>query len=295
MAGNMYNAIPAVSGNPAYGAAAKAFSIQYLKALYDKMGAWKYARNFDADVAKFGESVSGASFPRLTAVDVDPSTGTVAQDNTQVASFTVTINKAKAVSYTIPESTLMQSKIDLRAAFADEAGRAVSNAIDYEMAQLVSSITTNTVGTAGSDISDTIVSLALEKLVLNHVDLSMRNDLVWILPSTQYHAVRALKNYGTSFKIVSGIADGEGEADLKAEIDTIYGIPVFFRSDMPTVSGGKAGGLFYRDAVGIAIQRMPELRPIQYVPNTINVQLLTWALFGINLNKETVACQVLTA
>ena len=50
-----------------------------------------------------------------------------------------------------------------------------------------------------------------------------------------------------------------------------------------SVTGGKIGGLFYKDSVGVAIQRMPHMRPIVYVPDTINVQLVCHTLFGVAL------------
>jgi hypothetical protein len=46
--------------------------------------------------------------------------------------------------------------------------------------------------------------------------------------------------------------------------------------------------------VGVAIQRMPHMRPIVYVPDTINVQLVCHTLFGVSLVKEYVSCKLLT-
>lgn len=292
MANEMYH-VPGASNDPAYGVAAKAFSVNYLKALYDKMGAWKSVRSFDADVAAFGESVTLPSFPRLTAVNASMTDGTYSKENTSITPQTILINQAKAVGYQIPEPVFFQAKLDVRSAFAEEAGRAVSNSIDVEMVKLLPSLS-NTAGALGSDLTDAAVSLAIQTLVVNHVDISNPNDMCWILPGTQFSAIRLLKSYEKSFRIVAGQTDSNGGKDIQAAIDTLYGIPVFFRSDAEmAVTGGKIGGLFYRDSVGIAIQRMPTLRQPMPVPGTINLEMLTWALFGIAVIKAETAVKIL--
>lgn len=286
--------VPGATNDPAYGVAAKAFSVNYLKALYDKMGAWKHVRNFGADVAAFGESVTIPSFPRLTAVDASLTDGTYTAEDTSITPQTILINKVKAVGYKIPEPVFFQSKLDVRSAFAEEAGRAVSNAIEVEMVKLIPSIT-NTAGTLGSDLDEGKVLAAIGKLVENHADVSNPEDMVFVLPASQFAAVHALKGYATSFRILAGSSDAEGSKDVRAALDTLYGIPVFFRSDSEmTVSGGKIGGLFYKDSVGIAIQRMPALRQPMPIAGTLNLEMLTWALFGISLIKAAVAVKILT-
>ncbi len=203
------------------------------------------------------------------------------------------INKAKAVGYKVPEPVFMQSKLDARSAFAKEAGRAVSDSIDYELTKLIPSISA-TAGSLGSDLTEARVLAALQSLVVNHVDLSNPMDFVWILPATQFGAIHALKGY-ESLQINSGGASGmEGTMDIRATVDSLYGIPVHFRSDSAmTVSGGKIGGLFHRDSVAVAIQRMPAMRQPQPIPGTINIELLTWALFGIAIVKNEVAVKIL--
>lgn len=293
MANEMYH-IPGATNDPAYGVSAKAFSVNYLEALYDKMGAWKHVRNFAADVSAFGESVTIPSFPRLTAVNASLTDGTYTAEDTSITPQTILINKAKAVGYKIPEPVFFQSKLDVRSAFAKEAGKAVSDSIEVEMTALIPSIS-NTAGTLGSDLDEGKCLAAIGKLVENHVDVSNPNDLCWVLPASQFAAVHALKGYAVSYSINAGASDAEGSRDLRASLDTLYGIPVFFRSDASmTVSGGKEGALFYKDSVGIAIQRMPALRQPMPIPGTINLEMLTWALFGISLIKAECAVRILT-
>ena len=300
MAGVMYVSVGdalSTSATPGFGIATQAYSISYLKALYDRIGAWKYTRNFTADVTAFGQAVNIPSFPRLTAVDVLSSTGVFTYDNTSITQQQIIINKEKAVAYSVPEPVLLQSKVDLRMAFAEEAGRAVSDCLDHEFAKLIPSLTTNSVSSLNVDLTETILWNAIGKLVANHVDVANTNDLVWILPSTQYGIVHtALKNYAVSYRIQAPNTNADGSADIQPQLETLMGIPCYFRSDSELqVSAAAAyGGLFYRDAVGIAIQRMPAMRAPQYIPGTINLEMLTWALFGIATLKQEVACLLKT-
>lgn len=287
----MYH-IPGATNDPAYGIAAKAFSINYLKALYDKPGAWRRLVNFDADVSAYGESVTIPVFPRLTAQDASLTDGTYTAEDTSITPATILINKYKVVGYKVPDNVLLQSKINVQTAFAEEAARAVSDSIDGELVELIPSLT-RTAGSLGSDLTEAYCLAALQSLVTYHVDLSNPNDFVWVLPASQFAAVHGLKSY-TSYTINAGSSNAEGMADVRATVDTLFGFPVHFRSDSAmTVSGGKVGGLFYRDSVGVAIQRMPSMRAPLPIAGTINTELQTRALFGIAILKNDVAVKML--
>ena len=291
----MYDVAQAGSGYPASGLNAQAFSINYLKAMYDRPGAWKHLRNFDADVSAFGQSVTVPIFPRLTAVDVVNSTGAFSYDNTSILSGVVQINKQKAVPFSPTYPVLTQSKIDVPTAFAEASGMAVADSIDHEVVKLIASLSTNSAGSLGSNLTEAAIDDALGTLVANHVDVeSNPQDLVWILPASQFSAVRQLKGYDKAYRIVAPSTDSEGSADLKPFITTINGIEVHFRSDSEMgVSTGRIGGLFHRDSVGIAIQRMPSMMPPQRIPGTTNMEYVCLALYGVNTLKEFLACKVL--
>lgn len=292
MAGVMYHTQGATN-DPAYGISAKAYSISYLEALYARNGAWRYIRNFTADVSAFGESVAIPTFPALTAVDVLNSTGVFTYENGSLTPQTITINKHKAIAYDVPETVLIQSKIDVQSAFAKAAADAVADSLDHEFAKLIPSLTTNSVSSINVDLTEAICLAAMGKLVANGVPLSNPDDLVWILPASQWAAVHTFKNsYATSYKVLNTNTQTNGINDVRASMDTLFGIPVFWRYDAELeVSAGESyGGLFYKDAVGIAIQKMPTMRAPQPITGTVNTELLCTALFGIATLKQSVAC-----
>lgn len=288
-----YNANPATSAEPGFGVATRGYSAQYLEALYEKKAAWKKVLNFTADVSSMGESVTIPIFPSLTAADVTSSTGAVAVNATSITAGSIVINHMKAVRFDIPEYMFLQSKVDLRSMFMKEAAKAVSDAIDADMVDLIASISTNSAGSANADLSEDSCLHALEALVGQHVPLNDPSKLVWVLPYTQFAPVKGLKDYG-SYQITPGSNNSEGSGDVRAMVDTLYGIDVVWRNDAAmTVTSGKIGGLFYRDSVGIAIQRMPSMREPMPITGTVNTELLTHSLYGIDLLKEQLAVKVL--
>lgn len=292
MANEFYH-VPEATGDPAEGVSAKAFSANYLEALYGKIGAWKHIRNFTADVSAFGESVTVPSLPTLTAGNISFTDGSYTADNTAVDHPTIVINKAKQVSHKIPRTVYHQAKINVEAAFAANAAKAVAKSMDSEMIALIAALT-NIAGTLGADLDEDKLNAAVGKLVENEVELEDPQKFVWILPASQYSAVKKLRGYD-NYRIMASQTDANGTRDVQADLQTLLGFPLYFSNDSAlTVSGGKIGGLFYKDSVGIAIQRMPSMEPIQRVPGTINLELLTWTLFGIKALKPSLAVKLLT-
>jgi len=293
MAGVMYSDIPATGSTAADGASAKAYSMLYLKGLYARPGAWKHLVNVSSD-AGFGQTVSLDEMPSIAAVDVTVATGAYAYENTSLLQRVITMDKIKAVPYSVPEYTLVQSKIDLRAALVENAAKSVDDSIDAEMAKLCVSLTTNSAGSLGSDLTETYIFTALQKLVDNKVDISNTNDLVWILPSSQFAVVHLLKGY-TSYRTWAGSSDADGGNDIKPNVLSLCGIDVHFRTDSAlSITGGKVGGLFHKDSVGVAIQRMPSLRQPFPIAGTVNWDMTTFAIYGINILAEKRGCLINT-
>lgn len=291
MANEMYVNNPATSGEPAYGVAAKAFSANYLSALYANKKAWQRLRNFDADVASFGESVSFPSFPSLTAADVTSSTGAFTPDTTSITQSSIAINKMKIVGYSVPEYLIRQAKIDLMSAFAEQAGKAVADSVDAELVKLFPSFSV-TGGTANTDLTEALALGCIEKLVTAFAPIGNPQEFVWVLPASQYSKIKALNAYN-NYRIMGG-GGADGAKDVHALIDTFYGFDVVFRNDAGmTVSSGKIGALMHRDSVGVAFQRMPSMMQPVPIANTINTQLRCLALFGIAEIKDSLAVRVL--
>jgi len=287
------------SSDAAYGVLAKIYSANYVNALYDRPRAFMKLRNFTAEVKSAGSSVMIPVFPRLTAQAVSLTDGSITSENTAIEQAELVINKSYGVDYRVPMNVLAQTQLpDLAGALAANSAAAIVDQIDKTIVtDIIPDITTvatsNHVGTLGTDMDETQVLDALGVLVKNHVNMENTSDFVWILPASQFGVIHKLKGY-TNYRILPGNGT-EGGQDVQAKVLTLAGIDVHFRNDTAmSVTGGKLGGLFYRDSVAVAIQREPTLLPVTRVPSTILMDFFSWCLYGVKLMKPTVACQIRT-
>ena len=291
MANEYYNMNPSTAADPLHGFAAKSFSAEYLAGLYAKKHAWKKLKNMTSD-AGFGESVAIGVMPALVAQDVNISTGAVTALDTSVTASTVVMSHEKAVLVRLRQPQISQSKVDIKAAFAEAAGMACADSIDFELAKLLASLTENSAGSLGADLTDAYIQAALQTLVEDNVSVDNVNDLVFMLPGAWYGVCRGLKDYG-NYTINAGNSATEGMADIQARIDTLYGIQVVWANYSPmSVTGGKYGLLAHRDAIGCAISKQISPLDPQRVSGTTNYEMGASVIFGIDVLDATRACLI---
>lgn len=293
MANEYYNMNPSTAADPLHGFAARSYSVDYLKGLYSEKLAWKKLRNQTSD-AGFGESVTLGVMPQLAAVDVNISTGSFSYISTSVTAATIIMNHEKVVPVSLREPQIRQSKVDIKSAFMEAAGRACAESIDIELATLFASLTENSAGSLNADLTEAYCLAALQKLVEDNVSITNPNDLVWCIPGSQFAAVKGLKDYG-SYQINAGSSNSEGMSDVVARVDTLYGIDVVWMNySALSVTGGKYGALLHKDSIGVAISKNIAPRDPQWVPGTTNLEMVTSVIFGIDILDATRACLLLT-
>ena len=293
MANEYYNMNPSTSADPLHGFAARSYSVDYLKGLYHEKQAWKKLRNQTSD-AGFGESVTLGVMPTLVAQDVNISTGAVTALDTSVVASTIVMSHEKAVLLRLRQPQISQSKVDIKSAFAEAAGKACAESVDFELAKLFASMTENSAGSLGADLTEAYILAAMQKLIEDNVTFTNPNDFVFCLPGSQFAAVKGLKDYG-SYSINAGSSNSEGMADVIARVDTLYGIDVVWMNHSGlTVTGGKYGALLHKDSVGVAISKqISPLDPIR-VSGTTNYEMGSSVIFGVDILDATRACLLLT-
>ncbi len=293
MANEYYNANPSTDADNAYGLSARAYSAEYLSGLYVQKTAWKKLLNKTAD-AGFGESVNLAIFPTLAAVDVTAATGAYTAIDTSITQGSIVMDKQKAVPFRLTAPLIAQSKVDVMAAFAEQGGKALADSIDAELVELFASLTENSAGSLGAALTDAYIQAAMAELVKDNISFTNSNDFVWVLPGTQYGSVIGLKSY-TNYSINAGSSLADGGADLRAHVDTLYGIDVVFRNDASmAVTGGVYGALLSKDSIGVAISKQFAMEPPQRITGTTAYEMLVHGIFGINIMDATRACLIKT-
>lgn len=295
MAGIYYNEVPSTPADSGYGVSARAYSMRYLKGLYDQGEVFRHLLNFDADVKACGESVDIPIMQALTAVDVTSSTGDFSSSyiNTSILKGQILINKPVAVPFKLTEQFTSQSgPMELNPAFLDEAGKAVSKHIDKSISALIAAFTTNSVGSTGSNLTETYLWQAVGKLVGAGVTISDTANLVWVMPYTQLPTIQLMKGYGVSYRRLPGNSV-EGSNDIQPMMNTLFGIPLFYKSDSSLIvsAGATYGALMHRDTIGVAIQRQPHVR-IAPIPGCTATELLMTALYGVATLRQATGCLI---
>lgn len=292
MANELYQR-PGQTGDPASGLVSKVYSARVVDALYDKPGLWQRFMNFTAEVSARGESVVIPVLPYLTAVDVNFQTGAVTFNDTSHTDVELLMDQWKAVPCRLPKNVKLSAKIAVEAELAKNAAKAVSDAIDAEITALMAGFTTNIVGDGTDPISEDLLYGSMAKLMAHHVDPSINpSDFVWVFHSSCFTALKKLGIVTSAY--VKG--DGsKGGADMYLAQDTLFGIPVYFRSDSAMgVSGNIVmSGLFHKSAIAVGIQSNMELT-VQPASGTLATEYITDCIFGVKELKDAYGCIILT-
>jgi hypothetical protein len=293
MANEYYVSNPSTAADPANGLASRAYAAEFIGGLYNEKFAWKKLLNKTSD-AGFGESVSVTLFPTLTAVDVTNSTGAYSNINTSITASVVVMDKQKAVPARITAPIISQYKGDIKAAFAQESGKALGASCDIELAKLAASLTENSAGSLGAALTDAYILAAMTELVKDNLNFVDANQYVWMLPASQFGAIKGLKSYA-AYQINAGSTMTDGGADIRPMVETLHGIDVVFSNAAGLdVTGGKYGMLLHRDSVGVAFSKQFTMEPPMRVPGTTAIEMLTHCIYGINVLDATRACLIKT-
>ena len=285
---------PGASGDTGAAVSVKQYSANYLRGLYDKFGVHTHLNSFIDDL-KYGESVTMPIIDRQTPGSIG-NDGLAAAGGTIGAPGTILVDQRPYVRHLVRADTLRyQGKVDVPAVIAQAQIDSLNDGIGRYLCSLITSASNN-VGTVGTDLTEATIDGAVQKLLDNHVSLENPNDFVWVLPTSQYAVVRKLTgSYATNYRIVRGMGSDGQMADIQMRVDTLMGVEIYWKNNTElTVSGGHLGGLFYKDSVGVAIQRTPTLEPAVRVPGSINWEYLGWTLFGMSMLKPLLACELRT-
>lgn len=288
-----YNANPATSATNAFGLSARAYTADYLGGLYAEKQAWKKLLNKTSD-AGFGESVNMSIVPAMAAVDVTNSTGAYSYISTSITQGQIVMDKQKAVPFKVTAPVIAQSKVDVMGLFAEQGGKALADSVDGELCELLASLTENSAGSLGAALTDAYVLAAMTELVKDNVNFTNVNDFVWLLPASQFGAILGLKSYA-NYSINAGNSLTDGQADVRAVVNTLHGIDVVFRADSAmAVTGGQYGALMHKESIGVAFSKQFMMEPPVRIQGTTAYELLVHGIFGISVLDATRACLIKT-
>lgn len=287
---------PGQTADPLTPTVPKLFPQMFLKHWYNDVNLPSHFLNFDAQVAKFGDSVNIPILPRVTAGNVTPATGAYTRVNSDMTKSTLLIDKYKHAAVTIPDGSEKQSNIDIASAVAENGMKCIKEAMIEDMLALVSSFTTVTaVGSDSEPITEEVILKAIEALANQEKIYADRNpmDFCMILPIGCLHQVRVRK----FFSEAAYTGEQFGGVNKNAYIPSIMRIPTYFLASDNLIASGTVGmGLLaHREAICTAVQSNPKLDILRgtgylatdYVPNIMYGVLANRLSFGVQLRMDT--------
>jgi hypothetical protein len=183
-------------------------------------------------------------------------------------------------------SNSCQSNVDLRAKYERKIGYALSRGREVALTALVASLSTNTVGALGVELTSDDYLAAYQKLIeagLMEDSLDAGEDFsIFLSPAAWIAALKVdvftNRQYNTA-----------GDAIQRARIGDIYGFPVFV-SNLMTVNGaGHDCVMMHRDCFALIVQKEVPVRSMYKIDNLADA-VVGWNIFGVaelNFPPET--------
>lgn len=249
-------------------------------------------KRFDSQVKGRGDTLHVPNISNLSANDKTQTSEvtlqTVTETETQIA-----IDKWKEVSFEIEDLVTVQSSYDLRSEYTNKAGYAIAKAVDTDLLDLYSSLTSTDVGTYGVDITDATLVAAIQSL--DEVDAPIEDRYFVIKPSQKAAIMKLDKfvkaDYLGSYNEPTPVKRGPNNRYLWGDI---YGIPVYYTNQVTTTAGTPTQThnlLFHKEAFALALQQAPRTQA-SYWQKDLAWLVTVDAVYGTSVLRPTFGVEV---
>ncbi len=265
-------------------------------------------RDFEPQLAQAGDTVNVPIPPTMTANNLAEG-GSVVTQNPNLQTAQIVLNKHVEATFQIPDLTKVIAVPDLLRLYMQPAMVALAERVESDLLGLYSQFTSNSpLGTGGTALTESVVDAAETKLFEAKVSSSAAKFLV--VDGTAYSQLRQIARFSEY--------NSAGEAGLRALVDGSIGkLKDFyvFRSQFvkktgtgPVTTNNLA---FSKDAVGLAIRRLPKPLPgtgavaeyaelgnfgmrvvMSYEPNTLSQKFTVDILYGCGVLRNDHGVQV---
>jgi N4-gp56 family major capsid protein len=200
-----------------------------------------------------GKTVTVPIYPVQTAAAVTEGNEV---DNTAVSTDVATLTVSQVgIRTLVTDLAVNASASNVVADLGRLFGEAIARKMDQDLIAKFEEFTTNTVGSTSTTITPALLMAAITKLKNGGVPT---DGVVAVLhPAVAYDLKSALTTSGST--VFGGNGQGEiaNEAMREGFVGRLFGIPVYETSNFSNTgaAGDFVGGLFHRDALGLAMMR----------------------------------------
>lgn len=268
------------------------------------------ARDVDYEPGWVGKALNIPYPGKFTAQLKSPDTPVTLQTPTGAATKQVVLDKHRHVSFLVEDVTRAQTNVNLIDRYVQAAAIALAEAIEQDLFALYAQLT-ESVGTAGNDLTSATIRAALRKLDENRAPMAPRNLVISPKDHVALLNDSALQNY---------FAFSQREVIQNGAVGRLYGFDVYMSQLVPQVSGNPTTTYnlaFHPEAFILAMRPLAEppgnlsagaamatvvdrrsglaIQVVQsYVPQYLGVQVTLHVLYGVAVLRPELAVRVLS-
>lgn len=237
----------------------------------------------DTDVDEYGNKIHLPLVSNLSASDIsaDGSLTDTAPTETEV---TLTLNKWKGISINVPDIVMAQSKYDLMKLYAEKMGYGLALIVEQDLLGQYSSLTTNSVGTAGTDISDAELRSAVQKLDDARAPFEERH---LVIKPVQKNALLGIDKF-VRYDVIP-YAKGDSPV-VKGNLGELYGVSIHVSPEVATSAGETQNLMFQHDAFALAMQK--DIKVEKFARTQFADRLGASELYGFAILRDDHAVKV---
>jgi hypothetical protein len=200
-----------------------------------------------------GDTIHVPDIGRLAVVTISEGGDDANSVNTE-SEFSGVVTRHKGIRFQVPDRVGKQSKYDLRAAYTPVAGKCLAEDLDAHILALESGFQGGTryegnggaLTGAASDVDDAGFRLLLEILDTANVPF---DDRFFVAHPSQKNVLLGINRF-TEYQMI-----GQGGMPIRTGLlGELYGVPVYFTTNVATHASGWANLLGQRDAILLAMQ-----------------------------------------
>lgn len=290
----------------------KLVASQALPALYTKLVMARLVnRDYEPSLASAGDTINVPIPPDLVANNIAEG-GSVQTQNPSLGNAQIVLNTHVESTFQIPDVTKILATPDLVKVYMDPALIAVATKIETDLLNLYPLFTANAAVGGASAMDEARIDAAESALFLARVPQDQQKFLV--VYANAFSAMRQIERFTEQRMVATtgGILDAElpGAGPLMSD-GKIKDFLVFRSQNVPAVSSTYQQLAFSKDAIGMAIRRLPQPLPgtgaiaeyasfggfevrvvMSYQPNTLAQQFTVDTLYGCGPLRNSAAVNV---
>lgn len=239
---------------------------------------------FDVDFAAGGDVLHIPKISNLAAADISTTDGSLSASAPTEGEVTLTVDKWKGVAINILDIVAAQSRYDLFKHYTQKMGYALALAVDDDLMALYDNLATNSVGTAGTDITDAVLRSAVQKL--DEADAPMEERFLVLKPS-QKNALLGID------KFVRYDALGSASSAIrKGDIGELYGVATFVSNNVVLSVGETKNMMWQKSAFGLAMVK--DVKVEEFARTAFTKRIGASELYGVAELRDDHAVKVLS-